>query len=200
MSAVSREVILASASPRRADLLRAIGLEFTVAPSDVDETARRGEAPRPLAERLARAKVAAVPSLPSPSLAIAADTVVVVDGTLFGKPLDDEDARRMLRMLSGHTHQVITAIALRAQPEEEIACESVTSRVTFTVMSDKEIDWYIATGEGADKAGAYALQGIGALFVTSVDGSYTNVIGLPLDRIYPYLLRWHCLPQPSTRR
>jgi septum formation protein len=197
---VSRTIILASASPRRADLLQAIGLEFTVAPSDVDETALDGEAPRPMAERLARAKVSAVPALPFPSLAIAADTVVVVDGTLFGKPRDDADARRMLRMLSGRTHQVITAIALRTRPEEEIACESVTSRVTFAPLSEDEIAWYIATGEGADKAGAYALQGIGALFVTSVEGSYTNVIGLPLDRIYPYLRRWRCLPQPSAPR
>jgi septum formation protein len=197
---VSRTIVLASASPRRASLLQAIGLEFTVSPSDVDETALDGEAPGPMAERLARAKVTAVPPLPSPSLVIAADTVVVVDGTLFGKPRDDADARRMLRMLSGRTHEVITAIALRARPEEEIACESVTSRVTFAPLSEDEIAWYIATGEGADKAGAYALQGIGALFVTSVEGSYTNVIGLPLDRIYPYLRRWRCLPQPSAER
>jgi septum formation protein len=197
---VSRTIVLASASPRRADLLQAIGLQFTVAPSDVDETALDGEAPRPMAERLARAKVSAVPALTSPSLAIAADTVVVVDGTLFGKPRDDADAGRMLRMLSGRTHQVITAIALRARPEEEVACESVTSRVTFAPLSEDEIAWYIATGEGADKAGAYALQGIGALFVTSVEGSYTNVIGLPLDRIYPYLRRWRCVPQPPAER
>lgn len=200
MKSAPRDIILASASPRRADLLRAIGLEFTVAPSDVDETARPGEQPRPMAERLARAKATAVRALPSPALAIAADTVVVVDGTLFGKPADHADARRMLRALSARTHQVITAIALRARPEEVIVCESVTSRVTFAPLSEKEIDWYVATGEGADKAGAYALQGIGALFVTSVEGSYTNVIGLPLDRIYPYLLRWQCLPEPAANR
>ena len=200
MRPVPRTIVLASASPRRADLLRAIGLDFIVAPSDVDETARAGEQPRPMAERLARAKVAAVRALPSPALAIAADTVVVVNGTLFGKPRDDADARRMLRQLSGRTHEVITAIALRARPEEEIVCESVMSRVTFAPLSETEIEWYIATGEGADKAGAYALQGIGALFVTSVEGSYTNVIGLPLDRIYPYLLRWNCLPEPTAQR
>lgn len=197
---MSRAIVLASASPRRAALLRAIGLDFIVAPPTVDESAGPGEGPRPLAERLARAKVTAGRPLPSPSLVIAADTVVVVDGTLFGKPRDDGDARRMLRVLSGRTHQVITAIALRARPEEEIACESVTSQVTFAPLSEEEIAWYVATGEGADKAGAYGLQGIGALFVTAVEGSYTNVIGLPLDRLYPHLRRWSCLPRPSAQR
>jgi len=200
MTPVSREIILASASPRRADLLRAIGLVFTVAPSAVDESPLPGESPRPMAERLARAKVTANRMLPSSSLVIAADTVVVIDGTLFGKPVDDADARGMLRALSGRTHEVITAIALRARPEEDVVCESVTSRVTFAPLSEREIGWYIATGEGADKAGAYALQGIGALFVTSIEGSYTNVIGLPLDRIYPHLLRYNCLPEPPAPR
>lgn len=199
MTPVSREIVLASASPRRAALLRAVGLDFTVAPSAINEVALEGEAPRPMAERLARAKVSAARPLSSPSLAIAADTVVVVNGTLFGKPCDDADARRMLRRLAGRTHEVITAVALRATPEEEIVCESVTSRVTFAPMSEEEIAWYVDTGEGADKAGSYALQGIGALFVTSVEGSYTNVIGLPLDRIYPHLRRWNCLPGPSTQ-
>ncbi len=196
---VSRVIVLASASPRRAALLRAAGLDFTVAPPAINEVALAGEAPRPMAERLARAKVSAARPLSSPSLAIAADTVVVVDGTLFGKPRDAADARRMLRRLAGRTHEVITAIALRASPEEEMVCESVTSRVTFASMSEEEIAWYVETGEGADKAGSYALQGIGALFVTSVEGSYTNVIGLPLDRIYPHLRRWNCLSGPSTQ-
>jgi septum formation protein len=195
----ARTIVLASASPRRAALLRAIGLEFTVAPSDVDESARPGESPTAMAERLAGAKAMAPRPLPSPSLVIAADTVVVADGALLGKPRDEDDARRMLRALSGRTHMVITAIAVRARPEEETACESVTSRVTFAPLSGEEIAWYVASGEGADKAGAYALQGIGALFVTSVEGSYTNVIGLPLDRIYPHLRRWRCLPDPPRR-
>ncbi len=199
MTPVSREIVLASASPRRAALLRAVGLDFTVAPSAINEVALEGEAPRPMAERLARAKVSAARPLSSPSLAIAADTVVVVNGTLFGKPRDDADARRMLRRLAGRTHEVITAVALRATPEEEIVCESVTSRVTFAPMSEEEIAWYVDTGEGADKAGSYALQGIGALFVTAIEGSYTNVIGLPLDRLYPHLRRLGCLPGQSTQ-
>ena len=147
MTPVSREIVLASASPRRAALLRAVGLDFTVAPSAIDEVALDGEAPRPMAERLARAKVSAARPLSSPSLAIAADTVVVVNGTLFGKPRDEADARRMLRQLAGRTHEVITAVALHASPEEEIVCESVTSRVTFAPMSEEEIAWYVNTGE-----------------------------------------------------
>jgi septum formation protein len=195
----AREIVLASASPRRSSLLRAIGLTFAVTPALIDETAREDEAPGSMAERLARAKLNATPRLPSPSLAIAADTVVVADGKQFGKPHHEDDARRMLRQLAGRTHEVITAIAVRALPEDSLECESVVSRVTFAPMSEEEIAWYVRTGEGADKAGAYALQGIGALFVISIEGSYTNVIGLPLERLYPHLRRWGCLPRPAQR-
>jgi len=185
---VTRLIVLASASPRRADLLRAIGVPFTVRPAGIDESQRPGEAPGALADRLARAKAAAAPG-GSPSLVIAADTVVVVDGQVLGKPSARDDAAHMLGRLAGRAHDVITAMALRVLPEETVVVERALSRVTFAPMTPAEINWYVATGEGMDKAGAYALQGIGALFVTGIEGSYTNVIGLPLERLYPHLRR-----------
>jgi len=192
----SRTILLVSASPRRSDLLRLAGLKFAVRPVDIDETPRPGEPAGPLAERLARAKVLALAPAPAPALAIAADTVVAVGEAVLGKPRDPEDARRMLKLLAGRTHEVTTAVALRTLPEEEITCESTVSRVSFAPMSEEEIGWYVATGEGMDKAGAYALQGIGALFIESISGSYTNVIGLPLERLYPHLRRLELLPAP----
>jgi septum formation protein len=194
----SRSILLVSASPRRADLLRHAGLEFTVRPSDVDETPFPDEAPGDLAERLARAKVLALPAVSFPALAIGADTVVAVAGAVLGKPRDRAEARQMLRRLSGRVHEVTTAMALRTLPEETITCERAVSRVTFAPLSDREIDWYADTGEGMDKAGAYALQGIGALFIESIAGSYTNVIGLPLERLYPHLRLHGLLPAPPA--
>lgn len=184
-----RDLVLASASPRRAELLTLIGLRFRVTPVDVDETPRPGEEPGPLATRLARDKAMAVAAPAGPAAVLGADTVVVVDGTILGKPADEEEARRFVRRLAGRTHEVVTAFAFRLSPEESVAVETAVSRVTFAPMSDAEVAWYAATGEGMDKAGAYALQGIGACFIRSIEGSYTNVIGLPLDRLYPYLLR-----------
>jgi len=184
-----RPLVLASASPRRAELLRLLGLDFSVRPASVDETPRAGEAPGDLAERLARAKAVAVQEPPRPGAVIAADTVVAIDSAILGKPEGVEDARRMLRLLAGRVHEVTTAFALRTAPEESLLSERAVSRVRFAPMSEEEIAWYAATGEGDDKAGAYALQGIGALFVEAIEGSYTNVIGLPLERLYPHLRR-----------
>lgn len=190
-----RALLLASASARRADLLGLLGLEFEVRAEPVDESPRAGEAPAPLAERLARAKAAALrPPVPSPALVIAADTIVALDGTVLGKPRDEAHAARMLGLLQGRTHEVITALAIRPLPEDTTVCECRSSRVTFAAMSSREIDWYVASGEGSDKAGAYALQGRGALFVTAIVGSYTNVIGLPLEALYPHLRRFGLLP------
>ena len=190
---IGRAILLASASPRRADLLRMLGLEFTTVPAAIDETPRDGEPPGDLAARLAREKALAVAAPDRPAVIIAADTIVVADGRILGKPRDAREARRFVGLLAGRVHEVVTAVAVRAIPEEEMAVETAVSRVTFAPMTDAEVDWYAATGEGMDKAGAYALQGIGALFVTAVDGSYTNVIGLPLDRLYPHLRRWRLL-------
>jgi len=189
-----RRLVLASASPRRADLLRQAGLSFEIRPSDIYETARPDEPAGDLAERLAREKAAAAAARPSPALVVAADTLVVVDGDILSKPRDPDESRAMLARLAGRAHAVITGLALRMLPEEEFHTEQVVSRVEFTPLTPAQIDWYVSTGEGADKAGAYALQGIGALMIRSVEGSYTNVIGLPLDRLYPHLRRLNLLP------
>lgn len=184
-----RRLVLGSASPRRAGLLTLLGLEFAVRPATVDETPGPGEPPGDLALRLARAKALAVAGPAGPAAILTADTVVAIDGAILGKPADVGEAQRMLRLLAGRVHEVTTAFAVRAVPEESIVCESAVSRVRFAPMSEQEIAWYAATREGLDKAGAYALQGIGALFVAAIEGSYTNVIGLPLERLYPHLVR-----------
>ncbi len=190
-----RAIILASGSPRRADLLRLLGLDLLVRPAAVDESPRPGEPPADLAERLARSKALGVAGpLPSPALVIAADTIVVCGEAILGKPRDSHDAARMIAKLQGRTHEVISAIALRALPEETLECDRAISRVTFAPMSEAEVRWYAETGEGLDKAGAFALQGIGAVFITAIAGSYTNVIGLPLEALYPRLLRFGVRP------
>lgn len=189
-----RRLVLASASPRRADLLRQAGLSFETRPSGIEETARPNEPAGDLAERLAREKAAAAAAHPSPALVIAADTLVVLGDDILAKPRDPDEARAMLSRLAGRIHEVITGLAIRTLPEEEYHTERVVSRVEFAPLTTAQIDWYVSTGEGADKAGAYALQGIGALIIRSVEGSYTNVIGLPLERLYPHLRRLHFLP------
>jgi septum formation protein len=189
-----RPVVLASTSPRRAELLRLAGLPFRIRTAEIDETPLQDEPPGDLAERLARGKATAPVALPSPCLAIGADTVVVVGGSVLGKPRDRDDARRMLRLLCGRWHEVITAVAVRAIPEETLKAERVTSRVHFAPMSEDEIEWYASSGEGMDKAGAYALQGKGALFIRAIEGSYTNVIGLPMETLYRILRDFDVLP------
>jgi len=184
-----RRLVLASASPRRADLLGMLGLPFETRPAGIDETPRPGEKAPDLAIRLAREKAAAAVASPGPSLVVAADTLVVLDGEVLNKPADRQEAARFLARLAGRTHEVLTGLAVRTHPEETLESEIAVSRVTFAPMSPDEIAWYAGSGEGLDKAGAYALQGIGALFVRSVDGSYTNVIGLPMERLYPHLRR-----------
>lgn len=171
------QLVLASSSPRRADLLSSVGLEFEVEPANVDETPHPGEAPSEYVRRVALDKARAVAG--PGRFVLAADTTVDLDGEILAKPSDNADARRMLSRLSGMDHFVHTGVAVCAglQP----ACiEVVTTAVRFTDLSPEVIDWYVATGEAADKAGAYAIQGRAAAFVESVDGSVTNVIGLPL--------------------
>jgi septum formation protein len=180
-----RGLILASASPRRRELLGGLGLRFETRSADVDETPHPGEEAEAYVVRLAREKAAAV-ARPG-ELVLAADTTVVVDGEILGKPLDAEDARRMLRQLAGREHEVLTGIAL-AEPndgdEGRIAARADLSRVRMAPLTDEEIDWYVATGEPMDKAGAYGIQGLGSLFVEAVDGNYTNVVGLPIPAVY----------------
>jgi septum formation protein len=186
-------LILASGSPRRADLLRSIGLEFRVIVPDVDETVGSGEAPLDYVRRLAVEKAAAVgaavnaaagavdPAGVDPDTVLAADTCVELDGAIFGKPADGDDARRMLRALSGRVHHVHTGVAARRAGTTRV--ETCTTLVTFGELSEARIDAYVVTCEPLDKAGAYALQGAAGAFVPEVHGSVSNVIGLPLHLV-----------------
>lgn len=178
-------LILASASPRRADLLRAAGFLFALRAVDVDERPIQGELPASHVLRLARAKAAAAARADADEEVLAADTIVVVDDIMLGKPTDDGDAARMLRQLSGRAHQVLTGVAARRHDREVSACESTT--VEFSRLDEDEIAWYVASGEPRDKAGGYAVQGLASRFVTRIDGSYSNVVGLPVARVYRVL-------------
>jgi septum formation protein len=194
-------LILASASPRRAELLRSAGYTFDVVVADVDEAIRAGETPEIYVRRLAADKSAAAMSRiaadlkvcttpgdgapkvvqafrPAEAIVLGADTTVVVDGEILGKPLDDEDGRAMLKRLSGKAHQVLTGVSLR-QGAYEVGRVEATS-VVFRELTDEDIRWYAASGEGRDKAGGYAIQGLAARFVPSISGSYSNVVGLPV--------------------
>ena len=190
-------LILASASPRRAELLRAAGYAFEIVVADVDESIHPGEAPSAYVRRLAAEKSAAAQSgvargLPprdgSPEGAalhqpviLGADTAVVVDGDILGKPRDNEEAAAMLRRLSGTRHMVMTGVSLRQGARELGRVESTT--VCFRALSADEVAWYVASGEGRDKAGAYAIQGLASRFATRIDGSYSNVVGLPVAAV-----------------
>jgi septum formation protein len=170
-------IVLASASPRRKDLLDQIGLDFVVVPGDIDESVRPGEAPIDYVRRLAVEKAHAVTTAAS-DLVIAADTTVDVDGRILGKPDDEADARRMLKMLSGRAHRVHTGVAVRFSGRT--VADVGTTFVKIQPITDSLMDWYIGTGEPFGKAGAYAIQGEAAVLVDGVQGSITNVIGLPL--------------------
>lgn len=176
-------LILASASPRRAELLRSAGFEFEVLPAEVDETPGPDEAPLSYALRVARDKAAAAfaKCRKSGSSILAADTVVVKDGEILGKPNDSEDARRMLRRLAGGVHDVHTAVVVRTPTEQRE--EIVTTRVRFVPLDEAEIEWYVASGETEGKAGAYAIQGRAARFVDRIEGSWSNVVGLPIATV-----------------
>jgi len=174
-------VVLASASPRRRELLTLIGIAHEVRPANIDETMRPREAPRRYAERLAREKASAVAARDPDLITIGADTVVVINRKVLGKPADADDAARMLRMLSGREHTVITAVAVSRGRKLRSAIEEV--RVKFRALRDDEIDEYIAMGEPMDKAGAYGIQGYGATIVERIEGDYFAVMGLPLVRL-----------------
>jgi septum formation protein len=176
---VKPRVILASASPRRRELLTLIGLPHEVRPADIDETYLAGEKPREHALRLAREKAARITD--KDAVVIGSDTIVVVDGDVLGKPANEADASRMLRRLSGRSHTVITAVAVAWKGRVAADAESV--EVTFHPLSDEQIRGYIATREPMDKAGAYGIQGFGATIVARVDGDYFAVMGLPLQRM-----------------
>lgn len=178
-------LVLASASPRRAELLRAAGFDFEVDPADVDERVVAGESPREHVLRLARAKAAAAAARHPDAAVVGADTVVAVDGAILGKPSDPADARRMLRLLSGRSHDVHTGVAVIYRGVLAEAAE--VSAVRFTPLTEEEIDWYVASGEPDDKAGAYAIQGLAARFVDRIEGSYGTVVGLPIHLVHRLL-------------
>jgi septum formation protein len=222
-------LVLASASPRRAELLRAAGIAFETLVVEIDETVRPGEDPAAYVRRLAMEKSAraqtilagpakAGPHVPGPAaetglrvpgaspgssyvgsgfsrtsgeeelFVLAADTTVVVDGDILGKPRDDRDAERMLRRLSGRRHEVLTGVSLRWNEVERGRVE--TTAVELAPLGDADLARYVASGEGQDKAGAYAIQGLASRFITRIDGSYSNVVGLPVHTVFTLLQEW----------
>lgn len=188
-------LVLASASPRRQELLGNACIPFTVQPAEIDETRRAGESPRACAERLAREKALVVARTRPEDYVLGADTIVVIDGEILNKPQDPNDAVRMLRKLSGRTHEVITGICLVKPASgvqspfagDSLRTESERTRVTMCELSDAEIRAYIATGEPMDKAGAYAIQGIASRWIPRIEGDYSNVVGLPVALVYRML-------------
>jgi septum formation protein len=178
-------LVLASASPRRQELLRNAGIPFEVQPADILEDPLPGEGAKECAERLAREKALSVAGQRPQDCVLGADTVVVVDGQILGKPSDAADAARMLRSLSGREHQVITGVCLVVRGQGSVASE--TTSVTVSEISEKEITDYVASGEPMDKAGAYAIQGIASRWIPRIEGDYSNVVGLPVATVWRML-------------
>lgn len=180
---LSAPLILASASPRRIELLRLLGLDFTVIPSDADETFRTGEAPPAHVLRLSADKAGLIAAMHPGSWVLGADTIVVIDGAVLGKPADPQEARQMLGKLSARAHTVYTGFTLLRRDAQIAVSEGIASTVTFRAISADEMAWYVDSPEPYDKAGAYAVQGKGAFFIKEIQGSYTNVMGLPLCEV-----------------
>ena len=181
------KLILASTSPRRAEILRSAGIEFEVRPAPIETTLRAGESASGYVRRLALEKARAAAEAATERgnfLVIGADTVVVSHGEILGKPVSPDDARRMLRKLSGGVHEVHTGVAVIRMPESTERVIEETTRVHFAKLSEADIDAYVATGEPFDKAGAYGIQAIGGRYVTRVEGCYFNVMGMPLSRVW----------------
>lgn len=189
------KLVLASSSPRRRAYMRDLGLAFRAVSPDVDETRRRRESPRDYVRRVALDKASTVATKHPRSWVVSADTTVVVDDTVLGKPRDRAEARKMLRRLSGRSHRVLSGMAL-VNAERGVAKSAVSStRVFIRRLSDEEIRWYVGTGEPLDKAGGYGAQGKGGLLVARVEGSFSNVVGFPLEKFYE-LLKACGLPPP----
>ena len=186
-------LVLASASPRREELLRNAGIPFVVQPTDIPEVPRAAEAPRAFAERMAREKALTVFRQRPDDFVLGADTIVIVDAEILGKPRDAGDAARMLRLLSGRRHQVTTGVCLvgpQSRSESQHGFEDVRSEttiVTVAALSDDDIRSYISTGEPMDKAGAYAIQGRASRWISHIEGDYFNVVGLPVSLVYKML-------------
>jgi len=174
-------LVLASGSPRRRELLTQAGYAFAVRAADVDESLRAGEAPREYVERLAREKAMAVALVEAEAVVLGADTTVVVDGAVLGKPVDAADAERMLRLLSGRTHQVMTGIAVARG--EQVSSHVETTEVVFREIEEEELRAYVRSGDAMDKAGAYGIQGHAARWIPRIEGDYFNVMGLPIAAV-----------------
>ena len=187
-------LILASRSPRRARLLREAGYELDIVPADVDESRLDGEEPRRYVSRVAASKAAAVMPRVGERIVVAADTVVLIDGLVLGKPADRRDAASMLGRLSGRTHEVLTGLVVARDGRRLEAVEM--ARVTLATLEPARIAWYAGTGEPDDKAGAYAAQGIGSRFVERIEGSYTNVVGLPVALVDRFVRQLEADPHP----
>jgi septum formation protein len=185
------KLVLASESPRRAEILRNAGFRFEVRAANADETLLPNEAAEDYVRRLALAKAQIasrlLPQNGEPSIVIAADTTVVVDHEILGKPADESDARRMLRLLSGRAHEVLTGVALLRTPRKTELAGVERTRVFFVSLGEPEIDDYVATREPFGKAGAYGIQGVGGRFVSRLEGDYFNVMGLPLSKVWQML-------------
>lgn len=174
-------IFLASRSPRRRELLQQMAVDFAVITPDIDESVQAGEQPLSYVRRIAHEKAEAgllMRGCDDRRPVLAADTAVIINGQILGKPGDDDEARHMLKQLSGQTHQVMSAVAL-ADSRQRVSAVSV-SKVTFARLTEAEIDWYLETGEGRDKAGSYAVQGLGAMFIEQISGSYSGIMGLPI--------------------
>jgi septum formation protein len=185
------KLILASSSPRRAEILRGAGFQFEIRPANIDEARHAHESTEDYVRRLAheKAELAASRAQSSePAFVIGADTAVVIEGQILGKPADAEDARRMLQLLSARTHDVLTGVAVIPVPDAQRSLHVESTRVTFLSLGAAEIDDYVATGEPFDKAGAYGIQGIGGRFVSRIEGCYFNVMGLPISRLWQMLV------------
>jgi septum formation protein len=183
-------LILASASPRRAELLQSAGIAFDVLPVDVDERFYPNEKPEKAVARLAEMKATAAMATHPEHIVLGADTTVVIRGQALAKPVDAEDAARMLRLLSGRTHEVLTGICLGRGGRRLVHVEP--TRVRMAMMSESEIAWYVSTAEPYDKAGGYAVQGLASRFIEGIDGSYSNVVGLPISNVYQLLKELGC--------
>ena len=182
-------LILASKSPRRKHLLEQAGLKFSVIPSDFDETSVAMSDPASYVRALAEFKALDISHKHPDSWVIGADTLVLSDKQVLGKPGSDEEAREMLKRLSGKRHQVLTGYCICCRARKQLFSETVKTDVHFKELRREEIDWYIGTGEPSDKAGAYAIQGLGSFLVRSIKGSYTNVVGLPVCEVIEFLTR-----------
>ncbi len=183
-------LILASQSPRRSEILRAAGIPFTAKPANVDESILPGELSGEYVKRVAERKAAAVEAGLG-DVALGADTIVVTGREILGKPKDRADAMRMLGSLAGRVHEVITGICIRR--DGELIGDLAVTRVWLIPLTSREVEQYVATGEPMDKAGGYAIQGLASKFVERIEGSYTNVVGLPIELVYKHLRRWQVL-------